>query len=66
MNPTRDLKIFRKVLMEHSFDKDGYEYHFLSIETDEKGWSYNIVVNVVLPGAWGQTNEPTNHQNVQL
>ena len=49
MNPTRDLKIFRKVLMEHSFDKDGYEYHFLSIETDEKGWSYNIVVNVVLP-----------------
>ena len=49
MNPTRDLKIFRKVLMEHSFDKDGYEYHFLSIEPDEKGWSYNIVVNVVLP-----------------
>ena len=49
MNPNRELKIFRKVLMEHSFDKDGYEYHFLSIETDEKGWSYNIVVNVVLP-----------------
>jgi hypothetical protein len=49
MNPDRELKIFRKVLMEHSFDKDGYEYHFLSIETDEKGWSYNIVVNVVLP-----------------
>jgi hypothetical protein len=49
MNPTRDLKIFRKVLMEHSFDKDGYEYHFLSIEPDEKGWSYDIVVNVVLP-----------------
>ena len=49
MNPTRDLKIFRKVLMEHSFDKDGYEYYFLSIEPDEKGWSYNIVVNVVLP-----------------
>ena len=36
MNPNRELKIFRKVLMEHSFDKDGYEYHFLSIETDEK------------------------------
>jgi len=36
--------------MEHSFDKDGYEYHFLSIEPDDaKGWSYNIVVNVVLP-----------------
>ena len=49
MKPTRDLKIFRKVLMEHSFDKDGYEYHFLSIEPDEKGWSYNIVANVVLP-----------------
>ena len=49
MNPTRDLKIFRKVLMEHSFNKDGYEYYFLSIEPDEKGWSYNIVVNVVLP-----------------
>jgi len=46
----RELKIFRKVLMEHSFDKDGYEYHFLSIEPDDaKGWSYNIVVNVVLP-----------------
>jgi hypothetical protein len=45
----RELKIFRKVLMEHSFDKDGYEYHFLSIEPDEKGWSYDIVINVVLP-----------------
>jgi hypothetical protein len=45
----RELKIFRKVLMEHSFNKDGYEYHFLSIEPDEKGWAYNIIVNVVLP-----------------
>ena len=45
----RELKIFRKVLMEHSFNKDGYEYHFLSIELDEKGWAYNIIVNVVLP-----------------
>ena len=45
----RELKIFRKVLMEHSFNKDGYEYHFLSIEPDEKGWSYDIIVNVVLP-----------------
>ena len=25
----RELKIFRKVLMDHSFNKDGYEYHFL-------------------------------------
>ena len=45
----KELKIFRKVLMDHSFNKDGYEYHFLSIELDEKGWAYNIVVNVVLP-----------------
>jgi hypothetical protein len=35
--------------MDHSFNKDGYEYHFLSIELDEKGWAYNIIVNVVLP-----------------
>ena len=45
----KELKIFRKVLMDHSFNKDGYEYQFLSIEPDEKGWSYDIVVNVVLP-----------------
>lgn len=45
----KELKIFRKILMDHSFNKDGYEYHFLSIEKDEKGWSFNIVVNVVLP-----------------
>jgi hypothetical protein len=44
-----ELKIFRKVLMEHSFNKDGFEYHFLSIELDEKGWSFDIIVNVVLP-----------------
>ena len=35
--------------MNHSFDKDGYEYHFISIEPDEKGWAFNIVVNVILP-----------------
>ena len=45
----KELKIFRKVLMDHSFNKDGYEYYFLSIEPDEKGWSFDIVVNVVLP-----------------
>jgi hypothetical protein len=45
----KELKIFRKVLMDHSFNKDGYEYHFLSIELDEKGWAYKIIVNVVLP-----------------
>jgi hypothetical protein len=45
----KELKIFRKVLIDHSFNKDGYEYHFLSIELDEKGWAYNIIVNVILP-----------------
>ena len=44
-----ELKIFRKVMMEHLINKDGYEYHFLSVELDEKGWSYDIVVNVILP-----------------
>jgi hypothetical protein len=45
----RELKIVKKVLMDHSFDKDGYEYHFISIEPDEKGWSYDITINVILP-----------------
>lgn len=45
----RELKIVKKVLMDHSFDKDGYEYHFISIEPDEKGWAYDITINVVLP-----------------
>ena len=35
--------------MGNSFNKDGYEYRFLSIDPDEKGWSYNIVVDVTLP-----------------
>ena len=35
--------------MDHSFTKDDIEYHFLSIELNETGWAYNIVVNVVLP-----------------
>lgn len=45
----KELKIFRKVLMDHSFDKDGFEYHFLSIEKNEEGFAYDIVVNVVTP-----------------
>jgi hypothetical protein len=49
MDVIQGLKIVRKVLMDHSFEKDGYEYHFISIEPDEKGWSYDIIVNVVLP-----------------
>jgi hypothetical protein len=49
MDVIQGLKIVRKVLMDHSFEKDGYEYHFISIESDEKGWSYDIVVNVILP-----------------
>lgn len=46
---SKELKIFQKILMDHSFTKDDIEYHFLSIELDEGGWAYNIVVNVVLP-----------------
>jgi len=49
MDVIQGLKIVRKVLMDHSFEKDGYEYHFISIEPDEKGWAYDIIVNVVLP-----------------
>lgn len=45
----KELKVFRKILMDHSFDKDGYEYHFLSIEKVPGGWAYDIIVNVVLP-----------------
>lgn len=46
---SQELKIVRKVLMGYSFNKDGYEYRFLSIDPDEKEWSYNIVVDVTLP-----------------
>jgi hypothetical protein len=35
--------------MGNSFNKDGYEYRFLSIDSDEKGWAYDIVVDVTLP-----------------
>jgi hypothetical protein len=49
MNTENKLKVIKKVLMGYSFNKDGYEYRFISIEPDEKGWSYDIVVNVDLP-----------------
>lgn len=49
MDAKEGLKIVKKVLMNHSFEKDGYDYHFISIETDKEGWAYNIVVNVILP-----------------
>jgi hypothetical protein len=49
MDVRAGLKIVKKVLMNHSFEKDGFEYHFISIESDKEGWSYNIIVNVVLP-----------------
>lgn len=45
----KDLKLIRRVLMNQPFNHDGYEYHFISIDPDEKGWSYDIIVNVVLP-----------------
>lgn len=45
----KELKIFQKVLMDHSFEKNGVEYYFLSIEKNEEGWAYDIVVNVVTP-----------------
>ena len=44
-----ELKLIRRVLIGNSFNKDGYEYRFLSIEPDQKGWAYDIVVDVTLP-----------------
>jgi hypothetical protein len=46
---SKELNIIRRVLIGNSFNKDGYEYRFLSIDSDEKGWSYDIVVDVTLP-----------------
>jgi hypothetical protein len=37
MNTENQLKVIKKVLMGYSFNKNGYEYHFISIEPDEKG-----------------------------
>jgi hypothetical protein len=46
---SKELNLIRRVLMGNSFNKDGYEYRFLSIDSDEKGWAYDIVVDVTLP-----------------
>jgi hypothetical protein len=45
----KELKLVRRVLIGNSFNKDGYEYRFLSIDPDQKGWAYDIVVDVTLP-----------------
>jgi hypothetical protein len=42
-------KVIKKMLMTKPFHKDGCEYEFLSVKLDDKGWSYDIVVNVTLP-----------------
>jgi len=43
------FKITKKVLMDESFFKDGYEYQFVKVELDEDGFAVNITVNVILP-----------------
>jgi hypothetical protein len=45
----KNLKLIRRVLTTQPFFHDGYEYDFLSVEFDEKGWGYSIIVNVVTP-----------------
>ena len=45
----KELKLVRRVLIGNSFNKDGYEYRFLSIEPDDRELAYNIVVDVTLP-----------------
>jgi hypothetical protein len=37
------------MLTEEPFNIDGYLYDFMSVELNEKGWAYDIIVNVVLP-----------------
>jgi hypothetical protein len=37
------------MLMDEPFNVDGYLYDFMSVELNEKGWDYDIIVNVVLP-----------------
>lgn len=45
----KELKLVRRVLIGNSFNKDGYEYRFLSIDPDDRELAYNIVVDVTLP-----------------
>ncbi len=42
-------KLIKNMLMEEPFNVDGYLYDFMSVELNEKGWAYDIIVNVVLP-----------------
>ena len=42
-------KVIKKMLMTKPFHHNGFEYEFLSVELDDEGWSYDIVVNVNLP-----------------
>jgi len=45
----KELKLIRRVLIGNSFNKDGYEYRFLSIDPDDRELAYDIVVDVTLP-----------------
>lgn len=42
-------KLIKNMLMEEPFNVDGYLYDFMSVELNEKGWAYDIIVNVILP-----------------
>ena len=43
-----NFKIIKKILMSETFNVDGFEYQFISVEPYQD-WGTNIVVNVVLP-----------------
>jgi len=43
-----NFKIIKKILMSETFNVDGFEYQFISVEPYQD-WAINIVVNVVLP-----------------
>lgn len=59
-----ELKIIRKVLLSQTFKKDGYEYDFMSIEPDEEGMAFDIVVNVILPKKGQSYAVPVFSQNI--
>ena len=42
-------KLIKNMLMEEPFNVDGYLYDFMSVELNEEGWAYDIIVNVILP-----------------
>ena len=43
------IKIMKKMLMDHSFEKNGYEYQILSIEPSKEFEAFDLIVNVNLP-----------------